>query len=94
MYNKKLSAYRDKQRKNVVWEAQVKKMGKGADYLEHWIVNMRTRYAKLIDEKTGMATREMTERDKWIHEAFTFLRAHIVRCATRTSKVNKVTNFK
>ena len=88
-YNKKLSAYRDKARKNRVWEEQAKRMGKSVDTLEHWIVNMRTRYAKLIDEKSGMATREMTERDQWIQSAFAFLRPHIVRCPTRTSKVNK-----
>ena len=64
-------------------------MGKSVETMEHWIINLRTRYAKLIDEKSGMATKEMTERDQWIHSAFAFLRPHIVRCPTRTSKVNK-----
>ena len=90
-YNKRLNAYRDKQRKVQLWEDQAQKMGKSVDILEHWIVNVRTRYAKLIDEKTGIPTQDMTERDQWIHDTFTFLRPHIVRCPTRTSKVNKVT---
>lgn len=88
-YNKKLSSYRDKARKTKLWEQQALHMGKPADQLEHWIVNMRTRYAKLIDEKSGMATRDMTERDQWIQSFFAFLRPHIVRVKTRTSKVNK-----
>ena len=88
-YNKRVNAYRDKARKLQLWEDQVSKMGKCVDILEHWIVNMRTRYAKLIDAKSAMHTRK-TERDQWIHDSFDFLRPHIVRCPTRTSKVNKV----
>ena len=64
-------------------------MGKSVDQLDHWIINMRTRYTKMIDEKSGMATREMTERDQWIHSAFGFLCPHIVRYASRSSKVNE-----
>ena len=84
--NKKLSSYRDKIRKTEMKENMAAKMGKTVDALENWMVNMRTRYAKLIDDKSGMAAREMTERDQWIHQSFEFLRPHIVRLPTRTSK--------
>ena len=56
--------------------------------LEVWIKNMRTRYAKLIQTKSGQGARELTARDQWIVETFGFLRPHIVRCPTRTSKVS------
>ena len=91
LYNKKLSAYRDKQRKNKVWEDQALIMGKSAEYLEKWVVGMRTRFAKLIyGKRSGMASKQLTERDAWICSEFAFLRPHIVRCPTRTSKVRKV----
>ena len=86
LYNKKLSSFRNRTRKTEVKEAQAKKMDKTVEVLENWMLNMRTRYAKLIDDKSGMATREMTERDQWIYNSFDFLRPHIVRCPTRTSK--------
>ena len=87
-YNKRINSYRDKQRKIKAWSKQAEVMGKPVEVLENWIINMRTRYAKLIDEKSGMAVKDMTQRDQWIHATFTFLRPHIVRCPTRTSKVN------
>lgn len=40
---------------------------------------MRTRYGRLTLGKSGQAAREMTERDKWIYETFTFIGKHIVR---------------
>ena len=86
LYNKKLSSFRNRARKTELKEAQAKKMGKTVEALENWMLNMRTRYAKLIDDKSGMATREMTERDQWIYNSFDFLRPHIVRCPTRSSK--------
>lgn len=56
--------------------------------LQTWMTNMRTRYAKLIHTKSGQGVKVFTDRDKWIMEAFAFLRCHIVRCQTRTSKVS------
>ena len=56
--------------------------------LEAWIKNMRTRFAKLIQTRSGQGARDLTQRDAWIKETFSFLRPHIVRVATRTSKVS------
>ena len=85
-YNKKLGTYRDRTRKAEIKEEQAKKMNKTVEMIESWMLNMRTRYSKLLDDKSGQATREMTERDQWIYTSFEFLRPHIVRCPTRTSK--------
>ena len=88
-YNKRLNAYRDKERKAQLWQEQAEKMGKTVDILVHWMINMRTRYAKLIDNKSAIHTRK-SERDQWIQDSFEFLRPHIVRCPAWTIKVNKV----
>ena len=90
LYNKKLSANRDKQKQRKVWEDQAMRMGKSAINLLQWIVRMRTRYAKLIyGKKSGMATKQMTERDLWICSEFSFLLSHIGReMPTMTSKVD------
>ena len=49
---------------------------------------MRTRYAKLVQTRSGQGTKELSQRDQWIVDTFSFLRPHIVRCPTRTSKVS------
>lgn len=54
--------------------------------LQKWLENMRTRYSKLISTKSGQEAKQITERDKWIKQTFSFLRPHIVRCPTRARK--------
>ena len=93
LYDKKLTAYRDKPRKEKVWEDKALLMNTTAAQLRLWVSNMRTRYAKLVDMKSGMANKKLTQRDRWIKDTFLFLRPHIVRCPTRTSKV-KIVNVK
>ena len=90
LYNKKLSANRDKQKQRKVWEDQAMRMGKSVINLLKWIVRMRTRYVNLIyGKETGMATKQMTERDLWICSEFSFLLSHIGReMPTMTSKVD------
>ena len=59
-------------------------MGKSVTMLEHWLFNIKKRYAEIKDAKLPMNT-----RDQWIQESFHFLRPHIFRCPSRASKVNK-----
>ncbi|KAK3875462.1 hypothetical protein Pcinc_019674 [Petrolisthes cinctipes] len=86
LYNKKMRAYRDRDRKAKAWEDKAQSLNVEISTMQTWITNMRTRYAKLVQTKSGQGTRELTERDTWIKESFNFLRPHIVRCTTRTSK--------
>jgi hypothetical protein len=44
---------------------------------------MRTVYGKLSQHKSGDGCRELTERDRWIKESFSFLSGHIVPVVSR-----------
>lgn len=44
---------------------------------------MRTRFGRISKRKSGDGAKELTDRDSWILEAFSFLRKHIVRVASR-----------
>lgn len=51
--------------------------------LQVWYKSMRTMYGKLSQHKSGDGCRELTERDKWVKESFSFLSRHIVRVVSR-----------
>lgn len=40
-------------------------------------------YGKLSQHKSGDGCRELTERDNWVKESFSFLSSHIVRVFSR-----------
>ena len=45
LYNKKLNAYKDMQKKNKLWDDQAKEMNKDMEMLQIWYRSLRTRYA-------------------------------------------------
>lgn len=56
--------------------------------------SMRTRYGKLTAQRSGSSQRGMTERDRWIMNAFSFLDTHIIRHKPRSLGCqSKVQNF-
>jgi len=62
--------------------------------LKQFLDSMRTRYSRLTDpkkKKSGQASVDLTDRDKWVLERFGFLKNHIVRVSSRsTTKVSSI----
>lgn len=85
LYNKKLNAYKDTQKKNKLWDEQAKEMNKDMDMLQIWYRSLRTRYGRLLKKTSGDGAAEFTERDQWILAQFAFLRAHIYDVKKRTT---------
>lgn len=84
MYNKKLSTYKDKGKKDALWAKQAQVLGKDASMLIVWYRSIRTRFGKLTKPKSGAGTGDRTDRDKRILTNFEFLKPHIHEVQSRT----------
>ena len=73
LYNKKLEAYKDTKKKNFLWQKQAEVMGVNSEELIIWYTSLRTRYTKLRKKKSGDGAPELTERDQWLLDNFSFL---------------------
>lgn len=82
IYNKGLSAYKDKQKVAQAFQELGAKLSppiSGPD-LKTWFTSLRSRYGRLTHTKSGQGTgRRLTEREQWILSLFRFLKPHIVR---------------
>ncbi|XP_064098007.1 uncharacterized protein LOC135209241 [Macrobrachium nipponense] len=81
IYNTGMAAYKDKAK---VWKAFDDK-GKSlrppvtGNELRTWFMSLRIRFGCLTAEKSGQgASRQLTDREKWILNIFHFLNPHIV----------------
>ena len=77
IYNKKLNIYKDYKKKETLWVEKAESMGRDTQTLKTWYKSIRTRYTKLIHRKSGDGATELTERDNWILQNFTWLRDHV-----------------
>lgn len=84
IYNKKLSTYKDKGKKDALWAEQAQVLGKDVSMLIVWYRSIRTRFGKLTKPKSGAGTDDRTDRDKWILTNFEFLKPHIHEVQSRT----------
>ncbi|XP_014662275.1 PREDICTED: uncharacterized protein LOC106805259 isoform X2 [Priapulus caudatus] len=84
LYNKKMSSYKDKQRKDKMWDDKAAEMGKTNEILPIWYRSLRTRYGRLLKKKSGQGATELTERDQWVLTRFSFLKTHIYEVQRRT----------
>ncbi|OWF34943.1 hypothetical protein KP79_PYT23532 [Mizuhopecten yessoensis] len=84
LFNKKLSSYKDKGKKDALWAEQARKLGKEVVLLTVWYRSIRTRYGKVARPKSGAGTGDRTERDIWIMDKFDFLKSHIYEVRPRT----------
>ncbi|XP_078670805.1 uncharacterized protein LOC144910952 [Branchiostoma floridae x Branchiostoma belcheri] len=74
LYNKKAKEYKNLRRKETLWQEKASDMGRSVEHLQTWYRSMRTRMARLLKNKS---VEELTDRDTWVMENFTFLRKHI-----------------
>ncbi|XP_034020470.1 uncharacterized protein LOC117505047 [Thalassophryne amazonica] len=79
MYDKRLSQYKNIQRKDALWDEKAREMKKDTAKLKVWYKSLRTRMGKLMKKKTTKGDEELTDRDKWILANLEFLRVHIAR---------------
>ena len=82
IYNKGLSAYKDKAKVTRAFEEKARTLDPPltGEELKTWFTSLRSRFGRLTAEKSGQgARRRLTDREKWILNIFHFLRPHIVR---------------
>ncbi|WAR19904.1 LOW QUALITY PROTEIN: hypothetical protein MAR_001742, partial [Mya arenaria] len=84
LFNKMLSLYKDKGKKDALWAEQARKLGKEVVLRTVWYRSIRTRYGKLARPKSGAGTGDRTENDIWIMDKFDFLKSHICEVRPRT----------
>ncbi|WAR09965.1 hypothetical protein MAR_035041 [Mya arenaria] len=66
LFNKKLSLYKDKGKKDALWAEQARKLGKEVVLLTVWYRSIRTRYGKLARPKgLGLATAPSVIYGSW-----------------------------
>ncbi|XP_034021426.1 uncharacterized protein LOC117505992 [Thalassophryne amazonica] len=82
-YDQSMREFKNKHKKNRLWEMKAKKMGVDAIALMTWFRNKRTIYCKLKKTKSGQAARTLTGRQRWTLETFKFLDEYLtVRTAS------------
>ena len=83
IYDKGKGNYKKKADKRIMWALKAKEVGLTPEQLTTWYESNRTRYGKLINKKSGQATKNLTDRQEWVIKSFDFLRNHIHRQPSR-----------
>jgi len=83
IYNKKVKQFRDSKRKLIFWDEKAAELGVDAPGLKTWYDSIRTKVGKITVMKSGSAVRELTERDQFLMDNFSFLKDHISRVPSR-----------
>lgn len=74
LWNKNLTAYRDKNKKLAKWTEAGNLINKPGTYVAQWFSGVRDIYTKLHKQKSGSAAAINTERKQWINDSFSFLK--------------------
>ena len=75
LWDIKLTDYRMTDKKNKLWDDQGEKLGKTADHLKRWFKSLRDIYTRLDKKKSGDGAPDLTEREQWIKDNFSFMKA-------------------
>jgi hypothetical protein len=85
LFQKTLKAFKDASHKSLLWQEKAKELGlESGPILKTWHDFIRTRVGKLHKEKSGSATKDRCDRDKFIFN-FSFLADHITKMMGRTA---------
>ena len=79
LYNKTNDSFRDKQKKERLWDQLASTRNFPIKTVKKWFETQRTRHGKLTQMKSGQAAEKSTERQTWLKDSFSFLRGHIRR---------------
>ena len=89
LYDKTHSKFKDKQRKEGLWERLAASRNLSVNTVKKWFKTQCTRYGKVTQTKSGQAAAKNTERHTWLKNSFRFLRGHIRRKGVlRSSMIN------
>ena len=90
IWNIKLTDFRMTEKKNRLWADQAARLDKTADCLKGWFKSLRDIYTRLDKKKSGDGVPELTEREQWVKDNFSFLKA---ATRHRPEPVNSVSIF-
>ena len=82
LYNKKTD-YKNKDKKDRLWEEKTNEMGRDPDEINTWYESMITRFGRLLKKKSGDRAKTDTDREAYIRMKFAFLTDHIVESKGR-----------
>ena len=74
-----------------MWQDKANELNVDVGHLLVWYKSIRTKYTKLTYKKSGTATKQLTDRDKWIISKLSFLTGHIYRMTGRQTSSLKET---
>lgn len=74
LWNVKMTDYRQKDKKDKIWEDQAQLMEKTSDTLKSWFRSLRDTHTRLDKKKSGDSAPNLTEREEWIMSTFVFLK--------------------
>lgn len=83
LYNKGMKLFKDRARKDRLWAEKAAEIKVDLPGLKTWYESIRTKVGKMFKTKSGQPTRDLTERDAFIKQNFSFLSQHISRMKGR-----------
>ena len=89
LYDKTNNSFKDKQKKERLWESLAATWNLPVKTVKKWIETQCTRYGKLTQTKSGKAAEKSTEQQTWLKDSFSFLQHHI-----RRKGISKFSMFK
>ncbi|KAK6173226.1 hypothetical protein SNE40_016715 [Patella caerulea] len=75
LWDIKLTDFRMTEKKNKLWEDQGGKLDKTADYLNGWFKSLRDNYTHVHKKKSGDGVPDLTEREQWVKDNFSLMKA-------------------
>jgi hypothetical protein len=86
LYSKALKSYKDVGKKTKLWDDKARDIGlESGVLLKTWYESIRTKVGKMTKEKSGSATKDVTDREVFIRTNFGFLGDHISRIRGRSA---------
>ena len=73
LYDKTHVKFKDKQRKEGLWETVATTRNLSVNTVKKWFKTQRTRYGKLAQTKSGQAAAKNTKRQTSLKDRFSFL---------------------
>ena len=79
LYDKTNDSFKDKQKKERLWEEVAATRNLPIKTLKKWFKSHSTRYGKLTHTNSGQGDEKSTECQTWLKDNFSFLQGHIRR---------------
>ena len=89
LYDKTHNKFKDKQRKEGLWERLTASRNLSVNTVKKWFETQHTTYGNFTQTKSKQPAEKSTERQSWLKDSFSFLRVHIRRKGVSKSSVFK-----